>query len=92
MLGSATEPPVPLGRLLPHSLLVPEVLSTKSKEMLLTALGPGVAVKVLKPVTVHCRDELEQARGLSWGAARAREARERTGRKCMVAFGVLGVG
>ena len=83
---------MPLGRLLLHSLLVPEVLSTKSKEMLLTALGPGVAVKVLKPVTVHCRDELEQARGFSWGAARAREVRDRRGRKCMVATGIVGVG
>lgn len=81
---------MPLGRLLPHSLLVPLVLSTKSKEMLLTALGPGLAVKVLKPVTVHCRDELEQVRAFSLGAARARGARERRGMKCMVAFGVWG--
>lgn len=58
--------------------------------MLLTPLGPGLAVKVLKPVTVHCRVELEQVCRFTWGAAREREARERRERRCMVASDFLG--
>ena len=86
MSGSAADCPEPGGKLRPHSLLVPLVVSEKSKEMLLTPLGPGLAVKVLKPVIVHCRVEpMEQDWRLRWGAARVREARERSGRKCMVA-------
>ena len=61
-------------------------MSTKSKEMLLTPLGPGLAVKVLKPVIVHSRVvALEQVWRLTSGVASVMEVRERRGRreKCM---------
>ena len=57
--------------------------------MLLTPLGPGLAVKVLKPLICHCRVEAsEQVWRFRWGAARVKEVRERTGRrgKCMVSL------
>lgn len=91
MSGSAAESPEPGGRLLRHWLLDPLVVSMKLKEMLLTPLGPGLAVKVLRPEIVHCRVEVsEQVWRFRWGAARVREARERRERKCMVAYWWLG--
>lgn len=55
--------------------------------MLLTPLGPGLAVKVLKPVIVHCRVEAsEQVWRLTLGVANVRDVRERRASReiCMV--------
>lgn len=60
------------------------------KEMVLMPSGPGAAVKVLKPEMVHWKVELSEQvwRLMGWGAARAREAKERMVRACI--FGDCG--